>query len=206
MGDSDLLPGSPLLNLKTAWWWAWGCRAENQDRRGTGTQPPLSVQLLPWYLPSLHCCGPGHLRSPVRTGWLGLLPGHLLCLCLTSLPGREVILVTGLLRTQSVSLLGSAGLPRRLRLVLDKRNGLVLANVWGMVFLFSLPRKGWLVTPIDPGSPWLRSCLVDPFLCRQPVACGKTYSVLLKIISSYSCKPLGLDFSLTYILFHPCVL
>lgn len=70
----------------------------------------------------------------------------------TWLSGWAVTFVTGLLKMQLVSLIGCSVLSRRLRLLMATTNCLFFAKVSGMMLLRSLPREGWIVSVIDPGS------------------------------------------------------
>lgn len=62
-------------------------------------------------------------------------------LYLTSLPGWDVMLVTGLLKMQLVSLIRDAALSWCLFLALAKWTSLFFSAVWGIMFLLSLPFK-----------------------------------------------------------------
>lgn len=97
---------------------------------------------------------------------------------LTSVPGREVILVTGLWNMQLVSLMWSVELSPGLWLVSITWIRHLFCEVCDIVFLLNFPRKGWLRKQVSKASPVVAelSCWPSPLLrCRQFLFCWNAY-------------------------------
>lgn len=120
-----------------------------------------------------YACSPCSLLFP-KTYW-GFSKFFSHWMFLTSLPGWEVILVTGLWNIQLVSPMGSVQLSPGLCLASVIRTHCFLGEVWGIIPLLSFPRRGWLGKQVDRGCPpGHRVVLLTlPLRCRQPVFCWK---------------------------------
>lgn len=106
------------------------------------------------------------------------------------LSGWALTFVTGLLKMQLVSLIGCSVLSQHLRLLMATTNCLFFAKVSGMMLLRNLPREGWIVSVIDPGSSMAAElcCWATP---DMQTACGllqTAYICVLIFLSILDCK------------------
>lgn len=156
----------PIWRLSSSGHRAGGADLEHQQ--GPGIHLDYSAQLFLrhlWNPKDLNflCSRPGvPVVSCFQTFWDFSKFSH--WLHLTSVPSWEVILVAGLWNMQLVSLTGSTELSPGLCLASVTWTHPFLWEVWGIIFLLSFSRKGWLGKQVNRGCPTVaeRSCWPSP--------------------------------------------